>query len=115
MESLNIYTISMYYTWSNSGFTHTNPRRSKIVGFLDWQCVDVSAHANAVFSNAALQHTHYARSPDTGMHVEAEFRQQSGNLVGRTLFLETKLRMFVNIMAPDFHIPVKMLALTHCI
>ena len=27
MESLNIYTISMYYTWSNSGFTHTNPRR----------------------------------------------------------------------------------------
>ena len=29
MESLNIYTISMYYTWSNSGFTHTNPRRPK--------------------------------------------------------------------------------------
>ena len=27
MESLNIYTIAMYYTWSNSGFTHTNPRR----------------------------------------------------------------------------------------
>ena len=29
MESLNIYTISMYYTWSNSGFTHTNPRRPR--------------------------------------------------------------------------------------
>ena len=31
MESLNIYTISMYYTWSNSGFTHTNPRRPRKV------------------------------------------------------------------------------------
>ena len=31
MESLNIYTISMYYTWSNSGFTHTNPRRPEKV------------------------------------------------------------------------------------
>jgi len=25
-KSLNIYTISMYYTWSDSGFTHTFPR-----------------------------------------------------------------------------------------
>ncbi len=28
-ESLNTSTISMYYTWSNSGFTHTFPRRAK--------------------------------------------------------------------------------------
>jgi hypothetical protein len=47
------------------------------------------------------------------MHVEAEFRQQSGNLVGSALFLETKLRVFVNIMAPGLHIVVKMPELTH--
>ena len=83
------------------------------VCFLDGQCVDISAHANAMVSSTALQHTHYARSPDTGMHVEAEFRQQSGNLVGSALFLETKLRVFMNIMAPVLHIVVKMPELTH--
>ena len=34
MESLNIYTISMYYTWSNSGFTHTNPRRPDFIFYV---------------------------------------------------------------------------------
>jgi hypothetical protein len=47
------------------------------------------------------------------MHVEAKFRQQSGNLAGCALFLKTKLRVFVNIMAPGLHIVVKMPELTH--
>jgi len=83
------------------------------VGFLDGQCVDISAHADTMVSSAPLQHTDYARSPDTGMHVEAEFRQQSGNLVGSALFLKTKLRVLVNIMAPGLHIVVNMPELTH--
>jgi len=38
-ESLNIYTISIYYTWSGSGFTHTFPRRAIDLGpYADWLC-----------------------------------------------------------------------------
>ena len=43
------------------------------VCFLDWQCINIGTQANRLFPGAALQHTHYARRPDAGMHVEPEF------------------------------------------
>ena len=70
------------------------------VRFLDRQCIHIGTQANSLFSSAALQHGHYARRPDSGMHVEPGFSEQARYFAGGTIFLKTKLRMLVNILPP---------------
>lgn len=77
------------------------------VGFLDRQCIHIGTHADSLFSSTALQYPHYSRRPDTGTYIDSEFNEQACYFAGGTIFLKTKLRMFVNVTPPCLHFFLK--------
>ena len=79
----------------------------ELVGLMHVERIHVGAQPDRALAVARAQHTHHAGLGEAAVHFDAEGFQLVGDDVGGPYFLESRLGMTVNVMAPGGHVLVK--------